>query len=317
MKRGYLKFILLLLLSGKGAFGQNYSGTWEGVMGDQYLQVNIVQEKDKFCGYTYDYVLTEPRNYCRAWFDGHYNKKQDAWILSGVSFIDNSGSHILMHIKLWHEKRDDNNTLQAMEMPKSALDFFMTLGATQYIELKRVSEYPTPLPGNMPFCFNEDKHPEDTVVVVKKPPVADTVATPRVIPQPPPVNIVKADTAEDILKKSSARKNIVVSRLPVDVKNITLNVYDNAIVDGDTVTILFNNRLLVSRQRLSEKPIVLDIELDTSNKANEIILFAENLGSIPPNTALVVVLAGNKRFELHASASLKENAVLIFEYAPK
>ena len=62
---------------------------------------------------------------------------------------------------------------------------------------------------------------------------------------------------------------------------------------------------------------MIDLALDETSKTHEIILYAENLGSIPPNTALIVVNAGNKRYELHASASLEENAVLVFEYAPK
>ncbi|MBK6635388.1 MAG: hypothetical protein IPG38_14745 [Chitinophagaceae bacterium] len=50
---------------------------------------------------------------------------------------------------------------------------------------------------------------------------------------------------------------------------------------------------------------------------HEIVLFAHNLGSIPPNTALIVVNAGDQRFELYSSASLTENAVLVFEYKGK
>ena len=114
-----------------------------------------------------------------------------------------------------------------------------------------------------------------------------------------------------------SRKNTVLSRIPVDVQHITLNVYDNAIVDGDTVTIFYNDRLLVSKQLLSEKPIVINLDLDKNVSLHQITLFAENLGSIPPNTALIVVTAGNKRYELHASANLQENAVLVFEYTGK
>ena len=45
-------------------------------------------------------------------------------------------------------------------------------------------------------------------------------------------------------------------------------------------------------------------------------MYAENLGSIPPNTALIVVTAGDKRYELRSKASLEENAVLVIEYKP-
>jgi len=47
------------------------------------------------------------------------------------------------------------------------------------------------------------------------------------------------------------------------------------------------------------------------------VMFAHNLGSIAPNTATIVVKAGDKRYELHSSASLTENAVLVLEYKPK
>lgn len=305
------------LFSSYGARSQGLTGTWEGLMGDEYLQVNIVQENDTICGYTYDYVLGNPNNHCKAWFSSHYNKKQHAWVISGISFIENSGSHIFMHIKLWHEKGDDKDILQALEIPRSALDFVLTLGSVQFIELKRISRYPTPLDGNRPVCYRKENSIKDSPLIKTSPLMStDTVKTGPSIVKPPTLAIT-TDTVQQMLQKMKDRKNITISRLPVEVKNITLNVYDNAIVDGDTVSIFYNGRLLVSKQRLSEKPIVLNIELDEKAVLHEIILFAENLGSIPPNTALVVVTAGDKRYELHASSSLEENAVLVFEYKRK
>jgi hypothetical protein len=88
-------------------------------------------------------------------------------------------------------------------------------------------------------------------------------------------------------------------------------------MDGDTVSILYNGKMLLTHQLLSEKGIELNIELDEKQTRHEITLFAENLGSIPPNTALVVITAGKKRYELFASASLEENAVLVFNYKPQ
>ena len=70
-------------------------------------------------------------------------------------------------------------------------------------------------------------------------------------------------------------------------------------------------------QLLTEKAIEFNIELDENLKQHEIILFAENLGSIPPNTALLIITAGDKRYELFASANLQENAVLILNYKPE
>jgi hypothetical protein len=134
----------------------------------------------------------------------------------------------------------------------------------------------------------------------------------------PPIAPKNSTTdSNQIFKQMIVRKNMEMKHLVVNDKNITLSVYDNGIVDNDTVSVFYNGKLLLSHQRLSEKPIVIPISLDEKTTLHEITLFAENLGSIPPNTALVVVHAGDKRYELYASASLTENAVITFEYKPK
>ena len=136
--------------------------------------------------------------------------------------------------------------------------------------------------------------------------------------------LIRQQTEIAIQKKDSLliptlmlkRKNIEQGYVVVNTKKITLSLYDNAVVDDDTVSIFLNGKLLLSHQRVSEKPIVLTIELDEQVSKNEITLFAENMGSITPNTALVIINAGNKRYELFSKASLETNAVLVLQYQP-
>lgn len=113
------------------------------------------------------------------------------------------------------------------------------------------------------------------------------------------------------------RKNTEQGLVIVNTKSITLSLYDNGVVDDDTVSIFLNGKLLLSHQRVSEKPIVLTIELDEQRPKNEITLFAENMGDIKPNTALVIINTGNKRYELFSKTSLETNAVLVIEYKPE
>ncbi|MBK8786047.1 MAG: hypothetical protein IPN43_05990 [Chitinophagaceae bacterium] len=110
------------------------------------------------------------------------------------------------------------------------------------------------------------------------------------------------------------RKNSEEGHITVNTKKITLNIYDNGVTDGDSVSIFFNGKLLMTHQLVSEKPIILDLELDENIVKNEIILFAENLGSISPNTALIVVNSGDKRYQLFSNTDLGKNAVLVIEY---
>jgi len=117
-----------------------------------------------------------------------------------------------------------------------------------------------------------------------------------------------------IPEQMTARKNSEEGHITVNTKKISLHIYDNGTVDGDSVSIFFNGKLLLTHQLVSEKPITLDLELDEKLGKNEIILFAENLGSISPNTALIVINAGDKRYELFSNADLGKNAVLVIEY---
>jgi dipeptidyl-peptidase 4 len=114
-----------------------------------------------------------------------------------------------------------------------------------------------------------------------------------------------------------SRKNSVFGRLEVNDRNVTLDIFDNGTIDGDSISVYYNNKLLVANRGLTDKAIVVQLMLDDKAPQHEIVLFAHNLGSISPNTATVVVKSGGKRYELRSSASLTENAVLMLDYKPK
>src|SRR5471030_567770 len=108
----YIIFFTCLLGANKLKAQQDLTGTWEGIMGKQIfprddgqlLQINIVQQNDKLCGYTFDSVINHKGDHCKALFEGVYDKRWDIWTLTGTSFIENSGDHVLMYIKLWVER---------------------------------------------------------------------------------------------------------------------------------------------------------------------------------------------------------------------
>ncbi|HMU10115.1 MAG TPA: hypothetical protein PKC54_08925 [Ferruginibacter sp.] len=321
------RYIILLLffIAARSLQAQkNITGTWEGDLnGFQFLQLNIIQNGDQLCGYTWDYVKNDQRSFCKAYFQGTYDRLLKRYFLTGTGFIANSGDHFLMQLDL--ALRVENGEPILVEQPtRFALALAKLTGDSsnlQYVRLRKVAPQPQMVLEGMKDCLPKKKSPKKEIkdTIVKKQPVPVPDST-RIIP--PPV-ITKKDSTPvlkdtaSIPKAFTNRKNKEQSHLEVNVKTITLNVYDNAVIDGDTVSIFYNGKLLLSHQRLSEKPIVINLELDEKQVRHEITLFAENLGGIPPNTALVVVYAGNKRYELFSSASLEENAVLVFDYKPK
>src|SRR3546814_17335268 len=64
---------------------------------------------------------------------------------------------------------------------------------------------------------------------------------------------------------------------------------DYQILDGDTVTVYCNEEKVVDRQVISKNPIILHLSVHDTNQPARLLLYAENLGRIPPNTALMVV----------------------------
>ena len=50
--------------------------------------------------------------------------------------------------------------------------------------------------------------------------------------------------------------------------------------------------------------------LDSTKEYNEVSMYAENLGLIPPNTALLVVSDGKNKFNIRLSSNLEKNATI-------
>ncbi|MBC7949615.1 MAG: hypothetical protein H7Y42_17140 [Chitinophagaceae bacterium] len=110
--------------------------------------------------------------------------------------------------------------------------------------------------------------------------------------------------------KESAFKEI--PEIKVDTGTIRLDFYDNAEIDGDSITIKVNNKVVLTHQRLGAKPITTYIRVDAGNTFHEVEMIGENLGSIPPNTALLIITAGTKHYKLFLNSTETKSAKVRF-----
>ncbi len=94
-----------------------------------------------------------------------------------------------------------------------------------------------------------------------------------------------------------------VPEIKVDTGTIRLDFYDNAQIDGDSITVLVDKQVILTHQLLGAKPITTYVRIDLNNTFHEIEMVAENLGSIPPNTAILIITAGKNRHLLSLSSS--------------
>ena len=105
-----------------------------------------------------------------------------------------------------------------------------------------------------------------------------------------------------------------IKEIKVDTGTLKLDFYDNAEIDGDSITVTVNNKTVVSHQRLGLKPISVEVKVSLENPEQEVTMIGENLGTIPPNTALLIVTAGTRRYQLFLASNGKKNAQVRFVY---
>jgi len=133
-----------------------------------------------------------------------------------------------------------------------------------------------------------------------------------------PVDIEQTDTLITLQQSLhlQPRKEDLQKTVVVDSPRIKIELYDNAEIDNDTITVLINNKLLLYRQMLTDKPLTLYFNAFPGVEY-ELVMYADNLGTIPPNTALMVVTAGRQKFEVFLSSSEEKRAAVRFVYKPK
>ncbi len=131
----------------------------------------------------------------------------------------------------------------------------------------------------------------------------DTLVAATII-QRPVINYVVSNQFKE-------RKKVIAEEIIVDSDTLKVDFYDNGEIDGDSISVFYNDQLLASNQRLSTKAIHMSIALDPSREVNEITMFADNLGSIPPNTALMIVYDGRKRYEVRLTSTLQTSATVV------
>lgn len=152
----------------------------------------------------------------------------------------------------------------------------------------------------------------------KEPTVKPASRSTQVVPQEEKADVpvvarreIKPVTARPLPTVLATRENPLIKQIETPKGEIKIDLYDNGVMDGDTVSVYHNNELVVSGALLSSKPITFRVQVAAGNPRHELIMVAHNLGSIPPNTALMIVTAGNERYEAFLSSSEQKNAKVV------
>lgn len=120
------------------------------------------------------------------------------------------------------------------------------------------------------------------------------VVTPEKPKELEPDTILKEERFVKFTKHHlNGRRYKVQQTLSSDSKIVKINIYDKNRVDGDIVSIYLNGKLIVENVQVTHQKKEFCLQLQTGS--NVLVMYAINLGRIPPNTAALEINNGNKR----------------------
>jgi hypothetical protein len=335
-----MRFVVALLsiLYTPLLFSQDVSGIWRGSFNssdklndlfgleDKYkFEVQLDQGK-QFKGVTYSYKTTV--FYGKAAARGTFNAKTGKVLLEELKTIEvkmaTGEFSCIMTCFLQYTKNGPEEIMEGKYSSYRESDSSFCGKGTVILRKVSTSDFK-----KEPFIVKKELDAQRKKNLAKEPlkkisgPLAkSSLISPGTTAQPATVlpNIAVSENARkpivvNIPPVLKTRENKLVRTISVNTNLLTINIYDNGTIDHDTVSVYLDNKLVISRQMLKTTPISFTIPMDDNeNNYHEVVMVAENLGDIPPNTALMVVKAGDKEYEVHITSTEQRNAVIAFKY---
>ncbi|MEJ8817379.1 hypothetical protein [Lacibacter sp. H407] len=106
------------------------------------------------------------------------------------------------------------------------------------------------------------------------------------------------------------RTTEIIEALEVTGDSVVLSLYDNGEIDGDTVSVFLNNEMVLAKVGLRAQAFKHTIAI-RPGEVVQLTLFAENLGSIPPNTGLLVLTTNDQRYQVNFSSTLNKSSSIV------
>lgn len=310
---------------------------------DRYkFEVQLDQRNKNFKGVTYSYKTTV--FYGKAVCNGTINPSTKKVFLEELKIVEVKmvgGDACIMTCFLQYSKSGDEEFLEGTYSSINEKDSTNCGKGTVFLRKVTTSDF-----YKEPFLIAKEKEqaekkksPPGVKIIPKKetpkPPKADPPVAKKPAPEPPvvkkptpvppaPLPQPKAATidssARATIKKPkvpappviASRVNEVVKTINTGKGKITINLYDNGTIDNDTVSVYLNNKLVLSKKRLTTNPLTFTFDVDEENEEMEVVMVAENLGEIPPNTSLMVVKANGQQYEIRITSTEQKNAVVRF-----
>ena len=345
-------YLFIFLLISVALKAQNFNGQWKGgftessygfsgmANGIDYV-LELQTNGTNVTGYSYTYFNEGPKRYytiCRL--KGTLNKEEKEVTVTEVERVKYNTPPDFQNCFQTHKLRyahdsADVETLRGTWVPAPNQtgdcgygSSFLSRKIVKPIALlnkpetkkiiapqKKLNVVPKKITASVKPKANAAKPLAQSPIKKKVPDNAKTLSkddnTKKDLPSIVPV-IIKTDTIKQKTSGFEIRRKDIIKTIAITQPTFRVDFYDNGEVDGDSITVFYNNKIVLLHKMLTTKAITLTLALDSTVKENIITMYADNLGSIPPNTALMIVTDGDKRYEVRISSDLQTSGSIIF-----
>ena len=300
---------------------QQITGVWKGKIDRKKVEVKIIQNGDSLTGTSYYYESAN--NYRRYSIKGYFDPNDNSVVWWDDQLIEgkgNSSKTPLLSVADFNCPGSGVMKLDGKSAPKNDRE-----EATGPVNLTKSSRPDFPdewdfiidnytIGSNDPdiidsvelIAFKPVEKP--TIISTPEPTATEIISKPAIPNAQPPV--AKVEPPKSIEEKFTIRKKVFVTEIPVEGDSIELRFFDNVQVDGDSITLFLNDKMIFTHIRLTEKPFVIKLPVKELNDSNELTMVAENLGSIPPNTAYMVAIVGDKHYDVNLSSTEETSGMI-------
>ncbi len=348
-----MKFLFLFLMMSCKAAAQDYSGVWTGYLAIKNTQVPyelVISrgENDVLSGYSLTvFVIGETENTGiksvsiknkkssisieddQLVFDDYTIKSKRVRLYGKLSF--EAGSNTILVGTFFTRSPDRTSFSGAIRLNKKE-DFAQTRlithlrdlnlinGLSFYKKMQQPAERTDNLQDDTGQLFNSTLTTgNDSSTGVSLKPGLKAAALPagqKTITADGPGLFVPAQKTHITIKAAAdlaSRKTELISTIYFVSDSLVLSLYDNGEVDGDTVSVLVNNQVMIARKGLSTVPVRTTIYTPAGTiDSLSVIMYAENLGRIGSNTGLLVIEDGTNKHQVRFEGDRQKNSGVHF-----
>jgi len=337
-----LLFAFVLVIAVR-ANAQQITGVWKGQINRKKVEVKIILKGDSLTGTSYYYGPGKEAT--RYSIKGYFDQQTNEVVWWDDQLIeDNRNSRFSLRGQTPYLSTADFNCPGGARMmldgeAAKSEDPLKKLGAVALVK-QGSTEFPDEWDYIIDNFLVGANYPEiidsvEELAGTKKPATAPVVAaipaqeevinrSPArdmvVIPAAPavkesPTEIVAAPSIQPkapltIEEKFQERSKVLALEVPLLGDSLELRFYDNAEIDGDSISLFLNDHKIFEHIRLAGSAYTIRLAVSDLQASNELIMVAENLGTIPPNTSYMVAESGGKRYEARLESTEGSSAMI-------